>query len=114
LIDRVSAYRGREIQVEHNKTVCAGCSVGCSVDILTRDNTILRIEGAWEGIVNKGIICKVGRFIPLNEERERIHTPLVKKDGKLKAATWDEALEVIAKGMKPLMGKKNLGVAASI
>jgi formate dehydrogenase major subunit len=114
LIDRVSAYRGREIQVEHNKTVCAGCSVGCSVDILTRDNTILRIEGAWEGIVNKGIICKVGRFIPLNEERERIHTPLVKKDGKLKAATWDEALEVIAKGMKPLMGKKNLGVAALI
>jgi formate dehydrogenase major subunit len=114
LIDRVSAYRGREVQVDHNKTICAGCSVGCSVDILTRDNTILRIEGDWQGQVNNGIICKVGRFLPLNEERERLNTPLVKKDGKLKAATWDEALEVIAKGMKPLMDKKSAGVAALI
>lgn len=112
LIDRQSAYRGKETQVEHNLTVCAGCSIGCGVDILTRDNRIVRIEGNWDAAINSGVLCKVGRFMPLEETRERIATPLVRKDGTLKAATWDEALNVITEKLAPLAGKNGSGVAA--
>ena len=112
LIDRVSAYQGRETQVTHNPTICTGCSIGCGIDVLTRDNRLVRIEGDWNAPVNDGIICKVGRFFPQNEERERIITPLVRKDGKLKATTWDEALDVVSSHMKPLAGKKGNGVSA--
>jgi formate dehydrogenase major subunit len=112
LIDRVSAYRGKEVQVDHNKTICVGCSIGCGIDVLTRDNNLVRIEGNWDAEVNSGVICKVGRYEAQDEKRERIASPMVRKDGKLKAATWDEALEATASALKPLMGKNGNGVAA--
>jgi len=112
LIDRASAYHGKDIQVEHHQSICIGCSIGCGIDVLTRDNNIVRIEGNWDAPVNNGVLCKVGRFLPLDENRERIVTPMVRKDGKLKAATWDEALDVVANHLKPLSGKNGNGVAA--
>jgi formate dehydrogenase major subunit len=112
LIDRVSAYRGRDVQVDHHETICVGCSVGCGIDVLTRDNQIVRIEGNWDAPVNGGVICKVGRFLPLDEERERLTTPLVRKDGKLIAATWQDALAAVANQFKPLAGNNGSGVAA--
>jgi len=56
--------------------------------------------------------AKVGRFQPLADDRDRVLTPLVRKNGSLKAATWDEALETIASRLKPLSGKNGDGVAA--
>ena len=93
LIDRWSAYQGKETDVETTKTICMGCSIGCGVDVLTRDNRLVRIEGNWDDEISHGLLCEVGRFHPMVEERERILTPMVKTDGKLKAATWDDALE---------------------
>ncbi len=114
LIDRWSAYRGKEIQVDKTQTVCAGCSVGCGIDVLVRDNNLVRIEGNWDAELNEGILCKIGRFEPLAEERNRLLTPLVRKDGKLKAATWEEAFDTIHAKFTPLVGKKNDGVAAVV
>ncbi len=112
IIDRQSAYRGRETQVERTATVCVGCSVGCGIVALTRDNQLIRIEGDENAPLNQGVLCQVGRFAPLDEKRERLVTPLVKKDGALQAATWDEALRVIAERLQPLAGKTAEGVAA--
>ena len=112
LIDRWSAYRGRETQVEKTQTVCAGCSIGCGVDVLVRDNNLVRVEGNWDAELNEGVICKIGRFEPLAEERNRLLTPLVRKDGKLKAATWEEAYSAIQSKFSPLSGKGEKGVAA--
>jgi len=114
LIDRWSAYRGRETQVDITNTVCVGCSVGCKVNVLTRNNGLVRIEGDWEGAVNEGLLCEVGRFDPMKVDCERIATPLVRKNGALKAATWDEAISTIAAQLKPLTGKSADGVAAMI
>ena len=114
LIDRISAYRGKEAQVEHHPTVCVGCSIGCGIDVLTRNNAVVRIEGNWESKVNNGVICKVGRYLPTEENRERLTTPLIRKNGKLVAATWNEALETVGKRLKPLAGKNEGGVAAAI
>ena len=40
LIDRWSAYRGKETQVEKTQSVCTGCSIGCGIDVLVRDNNL--------------------------------------------------------------------------
>jgi formate dehydrogenase major subunit len=112
IIDRLSAYQGRDTDVEHIQSTCAGCSVGCGIDMIVRDNRLLRINGNWEAPVNQGLLCEVGRFLPLKEERPRILTPLVRKNGSLKAATWSEAFETIAAKLKPLAGKNGDGVAA--
>ena len=99
IIDRQSAYQGKETEVDHNLGVCVECSVGCQRDVLTRDNRLIRLEGDWDAPLNHGLLCDQGRFLPLEEDRARLLTPLVRKDGSLKAATWEEALKAIAEGM---------------
>ncbi|NMC78256.1 MAG: molybdopterin-dependent oxidoreductase [Chloroflexi bacterium] len=112
LIDRRSAYHGRETQVDHTESICVGCSVGCSIDVLTRNNQIVRIEGNWDAPINGGVLCKTGRFLPVEEDSERLATPMIRVDGKLKAATWDQALDVVAEKLKALQGKNGSGLAA--
>lgn len=106
LIDRWSAYQGKEIEVDVTKTTCLGCSVGCSMEVMTRDGRLVRIEGDWEGEINDGVLCDVGRFHPMVEDRDRVQTPLVRKNGGLKASTWEEAMQAVSEKLKNLKGKK--------
>jgi len=99
IIDRQSAYQGKETEVDHHIGVCVECSVGCQRDVLTRDNRLIRIEGVWEAPLNHGLLCDKGRFLPLEDDRPRLLTPLVRKDGSLKAAIWDDAISAIAEGL---------------
>jgi formate dehydrogenase major subunit len=112
LIDRLSAYRGRQADVQETKSTCLGCSLGCGVKLVVRDNQLLRIDGDWDAPLNEGVLCEVGRFLPLTEDRQRVVTPLVRKNGAFKAATWDEALAYVSAKLKPLSGKNGGGVAA--
>jgi len=99
LFDKRSAFMGRDTQVEHVKSTCGQCSIGCSMDIVIRGGNVLRIDGDWDGAVNGGLLCKIGRFNPLYDERVRIATPLIRKKGKLEESTWSAALQAIAKEM---------------
>ena len=112
LIDRWSAYQGKVVDVETTNTICMGCSIGCGIDVLTRDNRLVRIEGDWKAEVNHGLLCDVGRFNPMLEERERILTPMVKVDGKLKASTWEDALKAASEKIASNNGKIT-GVAST-
>ena len=108
LIDRVSAYQGHDKNLEEIKSVCSGCSVGCSIKIMVRDNRIVRIEGDWDGTVNHGLLCEHGRYDPVTESRQRITTPQIRKNGKLEPVSWDEAMSAVA---NKLMEEKS-GIAA--
>lgn len=96
LMDRTSAYGGVTEQVERVKTACQFCGVGCGAVLVTRDNHVIRVEGDWDAQINNGLLCVRGRFDPLYDRRTRITTPLVRKNGKLVEATWDEALSAVA------------------
>ena len=113
IIDRESAYIGRETQVEHHKSICTGCSIGCGIDIQTRDNRLVRIEGDWDSPINSGVICEVGRFHPIEESRERILTPLHRKDDGLKAITWDESFSIIKEKINENKSKTNIALAST-
>lgn len=112
LIDRQSAYRGKDANITKIPSVCIGCSVGCSIDVAVKDNQLVRVEGRWGEGVSGGVLCETGRFLPLEDKRERILTPMVQKNGGLKAATLEEAVDTIIKSFKPLAGKNDGGVAA--
>jgi formate dehydrogenase major subunit len=96
MIDRHSAYLGKTAQLTRTRTVCIGCSVGCGVEVYTRDNQIVGIQGDWDSPVNGGLTCKLGRFEPMKDKRRRILEPMIRKNGKLQAVSWDEALNAAA------------------
>jgi len=92
LIDRRSAYLGQEKNLDFQKTICVGCSIGCGIQVVSRNGQVIRIEGDWDAPINTGILCKTGRFAPLADDRQRLTTPLVRKDGVLQPVSWEEAL----------------------
>jgi formate dehydrogenase major subunit len=100
LMDRRSAYLGRETDLTHTVTVCTDCSLGCERDVLTRDNHLVRIEGIWDSPINEGLLCKQGRYQPLEIGYNRFTTPLIRKNGKLTPASWEEALQLAAEKLQ--------------
>src|SRR5512147_1090227 len=78
---------------------------------MVRDNRIVRIEGDWNGSVNRGVLCEVGRYNAANESRKRITTPMMKKNGTLEPVSWNEALKAVAGKLAPLASEKD-GIAA--
>ncbi len=111
IIDRTSAYQVHDKDLTEVKSVCNGCSVGCSIVLKIRDNRIVRIEGDWDGNVNHGTLCEFGRYNAANETRKRVTTPMVKKNGKLEPVSWEEALKAVSTKLAPLTSDKD-GIAA--
>lgn len=86
-------YRGWE--VKKTRTTCPYCGVGCQIELLVKDNKVVGVE-PFNGKPNKGLLCVKGRFAyNFINHKDRLKTPLIKKDGKFQEATWDEALNLI-------------------
>lgn len=82
----------REVQ-----SVCSYCGVGCGIYLGVRGNSVVSVRGDKDNPVNKGSLCVKGRFgYKFINHPERLTTPLIKKNGELEEATWDEALDLIA------------------
>ncbi|MBP2018740.1 nitrate reductase NapA [Symbiobacterium terraclitae] len=81
-----------------HKTVCRYCGVGCGVMVGTRDGKVVGVKGDTENPVNKGLLCVKGYYLHriMQTEEGRILRPLIRKDGKLVEASWDEALDLVA------------------
>lgn len=79
------------------RTTCAYCGVGCTVELHTHNGRILKAAAPPAVGVNRGSLCVKGRFgHDFVHHLDRLTTPLVRKDGALTPATWDEALDRVA------------------
>jgi len=96
LFDRRSAYQGRETDLTHVNSVCMDCSLGCERVVKTRDNRLVRIDGNPDAGFNESLLCYDGRYKPVAENRKRITSPMVRRNGQLESITWDEALSAIS------------------
>jgi len=81
-------------------TTCPHCATGCQFYLLVKDNTILDVMPA-DGPSNKGLLCVKGRFGSFNfvNSPDRLRYPLIKnrETGEFERATWDEALDLVAR-----------------
>ncbi|MGC1200512.1 MAG: formate dehydrogenase subunit alpha [Candidatus Acidiferrales bacterium] len=95
LSDAESAMR--DSRVRRTKTVCTYCGVGCTFDIWSKDRHILKIEPG-EGPANGVSTCIKGKFAwDFVNSTERLTKPLIRENGKFREASWDEALELVAR-----------------
>jgi len=85
--------------IEKTRTICPYCGVGCSVDILSKGETLVGVQPAMDGPANEGALCVKGQFSwQWIQHPDRLRTPLVRKDGVLVETSWDEALDRAAQG----------------
>ncbi len=85
-------------------SICPHCPVGCNTTMSTRREAISggrkvikRIMPRQNEAVNEIWICDKGRFVHhFADSAQRLTTPLIRKDGQLVEASWDEALDLVA------------------
>jgi formate dehydrogenase major subunit len=89
------------------RTTCAYCGVGCGIYFGVRGDQIVSTRADRESPPNMGSLCVKGRYgFGFVNHPDRLTTPLIKKDGEFVEASWDEALDLIAKKFKKSKGKK--------
>jgi formate dehydrogenase major subunit len=87
----------RESRIRRTKTVCTYCGVGCSFNIWTKDRKILKVEPS-EGPANGISTCIKGKFgWDYVNDPDRLTTPLIREGEEFREASWDEALDLIAR-----------------
>jgi formate dehydrogenase major subunit len=100
IFSKTSAYRGRTNEGKIVQSICSLCGMNCDIDVLIKDNNIVRIDGA-NLTGPKGQLCRKGRFEQVYREAPRIATPLVAAEGQaMKVSSWEEALELARRGIQ--------------
>ena len=79
------------------KAPCRFCGTGCHVMVGTENGRVVAIQGDQKAAVNKGLLCVKGYHVGLAlYGKDRLTTPMLRKDGVLVPITWDEAIEVVS------------------
>ena len=98
----------RSVRPKKIQTVCSYCGVGCTFDLNVLDGKAVGVTTNHNIGTNKGSLCVKGRFgYRYVNSPDRLTTPLIRKDGKLVEASWDEALDLVAKKLTAI--KKDSG-----
>lgn len=96
LISRPFKFKARWWSLNKVKTVCSYCGTGCQLTLGVKDNKVLTTVYDENQGFHNGQLCTRGRFgYQFVNNEKRLRTPLVKKNGALVEASWDEALGLI-------------------
>ena len=102
-------------------SLCPYCGVGCQATFHVKDNKIVYVEGK-DGYSNENRLCVKGRFgFDYVDHPHRLTKPLIRKDGvgkdrdfevdpanplsHFREATWEEALDLAAAGLKKVLDR---------
>jgi len=115
LEDKTLIERG--VPTEWTKTICSYCGTGCEVNVGTRDNMITTIRPALEGPSNHGHTCVKGRYaFDYVYAKDRVTSPMIKRNGSWKNVSWDEVIQYISTHFKDAIAKHgpdSIGVLSS-
>lgn len=114
-------YKTRPWEMTHVGTVCTHCGDGCLTTLgVRRSDTgveIVRGDNRDKSGINGDFLCVKGRYaFDFANSAQRITTPMIRKNGELVPATWNQALESIGKKLseiKAANGGSAIGVIGS-
>lgn len=97
LIAKPFKFKARWWAMKKVKSVCTYCGTGCQLTLGVKDEKVLTTIYDEDQGFHNGQLCGRGRFgYKFINSEKRLTTPLVRKNGQLLPASWDEALEVIS------------------
>ena len=110
------------------ESICPFCGVGCQISLKVKDGKVKYVEGI-NGPANEGRLCVKGRFgFDYIHHDHRLTKPLIRRDDApakglnvdpgnwqefFREATWDEALDAAAKGLKDIGGTGVAGLGSA-
>jgi len=114
-------YKTRPWEMNHVGTVCTHCADGCKTTLgVRRSDTgmeIVRGDNRDKSGINNDFLCIKGRYaFDFAHSEERLTQPLIRRDGKLTPASWEEAFELIGRRFREVRdqaGGQAIGVIGS-
>ena len=74
------------------RTICTYCGVGCNLTVATKGSEVLSIQAPVDAEVNHAHTCLKGRYaFKFFNHPDRLRQPLIRINGRLEKATWEEA-----------------------
>jgi formate dehydrogenase alpha subunit len=106
LTERKMAGLGPRTEWNLVPTVCPYCGAGCGLNLVVKDDRVIGVVSRPNAPVNGRALCSKGRFgYGFINHKDRLTRPLVRRDGKLEPASWDEALTAAANGFSRIKGE---------
>src|SRR3982751_2323081 len=91
------------------QSACIYCSTGCGIDIGVKDGRIVGVRGREVDRVNRGRLGPKGlNGWEANASPDRLTRPLIRRDGRLEEASWDEAMDLLIRRSRDLIAKAGL------
>ncbi|MFF9409326.1 molybdopterin oxidoreductase family protein [Streptomyces anandii] len=94
--------------------ICPLCEATCGLTLTIDGTRVTGARGDRDDVFSKGFICPKGAsFGAVDGDPDRLRTPLVRRDGELREATWEEAFDAVAAGIRPVVeryGPHSVGV----
>ncbi|PKW06822.1 Anaerobic selenocysteine-containing dehydrogenase [Streptomyces sp. 1222.5] len=83
--------------------ICPLCEATCGLTLTLDGPRVTGARGDREDVFSKGFICPKGAsFGAVDGDPDRLRTPLVRENGTLREATWEEAFDAVAAGLRPV------------
>ena len=96
LTEAMGKPKGKPWETHKVKTVCSYCGCGCELNLDVVRNQVVGVTPARPG-ANNGALCAKGRFgYDFINHKDRLKTPMIKRDGYWEEVNWDEALDYAA------------------
>ena len=94
-------------------SACVLCSNGCALDIGVRDGKIVGVRGRESDRVNRGRLGPKGLHgWVANNSPDRLTRPLVRENGQLRPASWEEAMSLLVTRSKEIRDRYTGGAIA--
>lgn len=114
-------YKTRPWEMRHVATICTHCGDGCTTTLGVRPSKtgmeIVRGSNRDKSGINGDFLCIKGRYaFDFTAHPERLTQPLVRKNGRLIATSWEEALSTVAGRFREVrdgFGGNSIGVIGS-
>ncbi|MDP1808012.1 MAG: formate dehydrogenase subunit alpha [Actinomycetota bacterium] len=109
------ALPGRTWETKKTLTTCAYCGCGCTLELHTKDNQIVKVASPVGVGTNNGNLCVKGRFgYQFINSPDRLTKPLIKKGGEFVEATWDEAIKIVSDKLGDIKAKHGADAIAGL
>ena len=114
LTSKPYAYCARPWELRKTETIDVMDAVGSNIRVDARGNEVLRVLPRLHEDINEEWISDKTRFACDGLRRQRLDRPYLRVDGKLRPATWPEALATVAARLKDVPGARIGAVAGDL
>ncbi|MFF4303643.1 molybdopterin oxidoreductase family protein [Streptomyces sp. NPDC001601] len=94
--------------------ICPLCEATCGLTLTIEGTRVTGARGDRDDVFSNGFICPKGAsFGAVDGDPDRLRTPLVRRDGELREATWAEAFDAVAAGVRGVVeryGPDSVGI----